>query len=76
VRNVADETKPVHRANHVGAKWGEAVVRHRAGLEVADIVRRIMHKLGVTDAAIVRFLQAFELHLQKVESFDIQLLPR
>jgi hypothetical protein len=71
VRNVADETKPVQCANCVGAERGEAVVRHRAGLEVPDIVRRVMHKLGVTDAAFVGFLEAFELHLQEVESFDI-----
>src|SRR5207302_6292312 len=41
------------------------------GLEVADVVGRIVHKLDMPDAAPMRFLEPFELALEKVEPFHI-----
>ena len=46
-------------------------MRDRAGLEVADVVRRVMHQLHMPDAAPVRFLQALELPIEEVEPFHI-----
>src|SRR5260370_38537132 len=42
-----------------------------AGLEVADVVGRVMYKLQVPDAALMRFLQSLELRVEEVEPFDI-----
>jgi hypothetical protein len=69
--DVADKTKPMQCPDRVRPEWGKAVMRHHADLEVADIVRRVMHKLGVPDTAFVGFLKPFEFHFQEVEPFDI-----
>ena len=42
-----------------------------AGLEIANVVRRVMHELQVPDAALMRFLKSFEFGLQKVEPFHV-----
>jgi hypothetical protein len=52
VRDVADETQPVTRADHLGAERGESLVNDGAGLEIADIVRRVVHELEMPDAAV------------------------
>ena len=71
VRDVADKAEPVTGADHLGAEFGEALMRDRAGLEIADVVRRVMHELQMPHAALMRFLQPFELAVEKVEALDI-----
>src|SRR5215469_12624048 len=71
MRDVADEAEPVTGTDRLGAERGEPVMRYRAGLKVADVVRRVMHELDVPHAALVRLLQPFELHLEKIEPFYI-----
>ena len=46
-------------------------MRDGAGLEVADVVGRVVHELHVPDAALVRFLEALELLLEEIEAFDV-----
>ena len=46
-------------------------MRHRTGLEIADIVRSVVHQLDMPDAALMRLLQSFEFQLQEVEPFHI-----
>ena len=42
VRDVADETKPVTGADHLGAERGEPLVRYGAGLEIANVTGRVV----------------------------------
>ena len=63
MRDVAYESKPMTCSDRFGAEWGEPIMRHRTGLKVADVVRRVMHELRVPDAALVRLLEPFKLHL-------------
>jgi hypothetical protein len=42
-----------------------------AGLEVADVVGRVVHKLQVPDAALMRFLQSLELPVEEVKPLHI-----
>jgi hypothetical protein len=44
---------------------------NRTGLEVADVVGRVVNQLQVPDAALVRLLQPFELPVQEIEPFHI-----
>jgi len=46
-------------------------MRHNPGLKVADVVRGVVHELRVPDAAVVRLLEPFQLHLKEVEPFDV-----
>ena len=71
VRDIADEAEPITGADHLGAEIGETLMRDRAGLEVADVVRRVMHELHMPDAAPMRLLQPFEFALEEVEPLDI-----
>jgi hypothetical protein len=71
VRDVADETEAVTGVDYLGAEWGEPVVRDHAGLEIADVVGRVVHELQVPDATLMRFLEPFELGLQKVQPFHV-----
>ena len=71
VRDVADKPEPVAGADRLGAEFGQALVRDRAGLEIADIVRRVVHELHVPDAAPVRFFEPFELAVEKIQPLDI-----
>ncbi len=71
VRDVADEAKPVAGVNHLSAEVGEAMVGNRTGLEVADVIRRVVHELHVPDAAAVSLLEPFEVHLEKIEPLHI-----
>ena len=68
VRDVADEAQPVAGTDHLGAEGGEPLVRDRAGLEIADVVWRVVHELQVPDAALMRFLEPLELGFEKVET--------
>jgi hypothetical protein len=43
----------------------------RAGLEIANIVRRVVYQLHMPDAPIMSFLEPFELRLEKIEPLDI-----
>jgi hypothetical protein len=77
--DVAYDTESVTCLDCFGAEWGEPLVRHRAGLKVADVVRRVVHELRVPDATLVRLLEPFELRLGEVEPFDVHhdgRLPR
>ena len=71
VRDIADKAEPVTGADHLGAEFGETVMGDGAGLEIADVVRRVVDELHVPDAALMRFLQPFELPLEEVEPLDI-----
>ena len=68
---IAYEAQTVTRADHFGPERGEPLVHDGAGLEVADVVGRVVHELDVPDAALMRFLEPFELHLEKVEPFHV-----
>jgi len=79
MRDVAYDTEPVTCLDRLGAKGSEPFVGHCAGLEVANVVRRIVHELSVPHTALLRLLEAFELHLEEVEPFDVHhdgRLPR
>jgi hypothetical protein len=62
---------PVARADHLGAERGQSLMRDDAGLEVADVVGRVVHELNVPDAALMRLLEPLELSLQEIESFHV-----
>jgi hypothetical protein len=54
-------------------------VRHRARLKISDVVWRAVLELRVPHAALVRLLEALELHIEEVETFDVYYdsrLPR
>ena len=63
--------EPMTGADHLGAEFGEALMRDRAGLEIADVVRRVVHELHMPDAAPMRLLEPFELAVEKIEPLDI-----
>lgn len=42
-----------------------------AGLEIADVVRRVMHELDMPDAALMRFFESFEFPVEKIQPLDI-----
>jgi hypothetical protein len=43
----------------------------RTGLEIADVVARVVHQLHMPDAALMSVLQPFEFQLQEVEPLHI-----
>jgi hypothetical protein len=55
--HVADKTKPVTRADNLGAKIGESLMGDGTGLEIADLVRRVVNELQVADPAPMRFFE-------------------
>jgi hypothetical protein len=69
--DIAYHAEPVTGLDHLGAKRCQSVVRQRAGLEIADVVRRIVHQLCVPHAALVRLFQPFELPLEEIEPLDV-----
>jgi hypothetical protein len=71
VRDVADEPKPMAGADHLGAEGREPLMRHHAGLEVADVVGRVVHELHVPDTPLMRLLEPLELHHEDVETFHV-----
>ena len=71
VRDVAYESEPVAGLDHLGAESGEPMVHDGSGLEVADVIGRVVHKLQVPDAALMGFLKSLELSLEKVEPFHV-----
>ena len=42
-----------------------------AGLKIADFVGRVVDELNMPDAALMRFLEPFELSLEKIEPFHV-----
>ena len=58
-------------ADHLGAELGQTLMRDGAGLEIADIVRRVVHELHVPYAALMRFFEPFEFAVEKIEPLDI-----
>jgi len=72
MRDVAHEAEPVTGADHLSAELRQPVMPDRAGLEIADVVWRVVHELQVADAALMRFLQPFKLAIQKIEALDIR----
>src|SRR5205823_15056198 len=55
--DVHHDAETIARTDHVRAKGREAVVNDGAGLEIADVVRRVVHELHGPDAAAVRLLE-------------------
>jgi hypothetical protein len=79
VGDVADKAEPVTGADHFGAEFSETLMRDCTGLEITDVVRRVMHQLHMPDAPAMRFLQPFQLPVEEVESLHIsddRRLPR
>src|SRR5204863_7319710 len=72
MRDVHHDAETIARTDHVRAKGREAVVNDGAGLEIADVVRRVVHELHGPDAAAVRLLEPLELELEEVEPLDVQ----
>jgi hypothetical protein len=71
VRDVADEAEPMTNLDHFRAERGQAPMGDGAGLEVADVVGRVVHELQMSDAALMRFLQPLEPAVEKIEPFDV-----
>ena len=42
-----------------------------ASLEIANLVRRVMHELCMPHTALVCLFEPFELHFEEVEPFDV-----
>src|SRR5258708_12470137 len=76
MRDIADEAEPVAGTDHFGAERGETPMGYGAGLEVADVVGRVVHELQMPNAALMRFLQPLELAVEKVDPFPIPPHPR
>ena len=71
VRDVADQPETVAGADRLGAEFGQPVMRDGAGLEIADIVRRVMDELHMPDAALVRLFEPFEPAVEKIQPLDV-----
>ena len=71
VRDVADQPETMAGADRLGAEFGEAPMRDRAGLEIADVVRRVVHELHMPYAAPVRLFEPFEPAVEKIQPLDI-----
>src|SRR5271170_5390426 len=56
VRDVADETQSMTRADHLGAERGKPVMHNGPGLEIADVVGRVVYELYAPYTALMRFL--------------------
>src|SRR5271169_2038114 len=71
VRDVADKTELVTRTDHFSAARGEPLMHNGPGLEIADLVRRVVYELYVPDAALMRFLEPLELSVDEVEPLHV-----
>src|SRR5205814_10690869 len=72
MRDIADKAKPMAGSDHLGAEFGQPVMRDGAGLKIADIVGGVMDELQVSQTALVCFLQPLQLAIEKIEPFDIR----
>src|SRR5204863_869939 len=66
-----DKAKPMAGSDHLGAEFGNPVMRDGAGLEIADVVGGVMDELQVSQTALVRFLQPLQPAIEKIEPFYI-----
>jgi hypothetical protein len=71
VRDIADKAKPVTGANHFGSEFGETLVGDCTGLEITDVVERVVYKLHMPDAPLMCFLQPFQLPVEEIEPLHI-----
>jgi hypothetical protein len=71
VRDVHHHAELATGADHVGAEGCQSVVDDGAGLEVAEVVRRVVDELHRADTARVGLLQPLELLLEEVEPLDV-----
>ena len=71
VRDITDKAEPVTGADHFGPEIGETLIGDCTGLEIPDVVRRVVHELHMPDTPPMRLLQPFEFPLEKVETLDI-----
>ena len=71
MRHVADESESMACANYLRPKWGKPVMSNGAGLEIADVVGRVVHKLDMPDPTPMRFLKPFQLPLKKIQPFNV-----
>ena len=71
MRDIADKAEPITGADHFGAEFGETLMGDRAGLEITDVVWRVVHELHMPDAPLMRLLQPFEFPLEEIETLDI-----
>jgi len=71
VRDIADKAEPITCADHFGSEFSETLMGDRTGLEIADVVRRVMHELHMPDAPPMRLLEPFEFPLEKIETLHI-----
>jgi len=73
----ADEVLDPLAFQHVGAERSEPVVRDGAGLEIAEVVRRVVHELHRPHATLVRFLESLEGVLaDRLQHPEARLAPR
>jgi hypothetical protein len=70
VCDIADKAEPITGADYFGAEFRQTV-GDRAGLEVADIVRRVVHELHMPDAPLMCLLQPFQLPVEEIETLHI-----
>jgi hypothetical protein len=71
MRDIAYESEAVTCPDNLGTEFRQPIVPHCARLKVSDVVGRVMHELCVADTAPVRLFQPLELHLEKIQPFDI-----
>jgi hypothetical protein len=55
--NVADKPELMAGASYICPEIRQAMVGHRASLKIPNLVRGVMHKLDVPNAALVRLFQ-------------------
>jgi hypothetical protein len=71
VRDIADKAEPITGADHFGAEFRQTLVGDCASLEIADVVRRVVHELHMPDAPLMCLLQPFQLPVEEIETLHI-----
>jgi hypothetical protein len=71
VGDVADKAEPVTGADHFGAEFSETLMRDCTGLEITDVVERVVYKLHMPDAPLMCFLQPLQLPVEEIEPLHI-----
>src|SRR5262249_15149186 len=71
MRDIADKAEPVTGADRLGPKFSQTLMSNCPGLEITDVVWRIVHELHMPDPPPMRLLEPFDFPLEKVETLHI-----
>src|SRR5262249_58066423 len=71
MRDIADKAEPVTGADRLGPKFSQTLMSNCPGLEITDVVWRVVHELHMPDPPPVRLLEPFDFPLEKVETLHI-----